>query len=95
MKQLKMVIAPTLLLALALTSQLWSGTTGKIAGTVIDKTTKESLPGANVVVVGTTLGAATDQDGQYTILEVPPGTYNVQISFIGYSTVTISDVRYT
>lgn len=93
MKQLKRVIAPILLLALALTVPLWSGTTGKIAGTVIDKATNESLPGANIVVVGTTLGAVTDLKGNFTILEVPPGTYNVQISFIGYRKVTISDVR--
>lgn len=93
MKPLKRVVAPILLLAITMAGPLWSGTTGKIAGTVTDKATGEPLPGANVVVVGTTLGAATDLNGHYTILEVPPGTYNVQISFIGYRKVMISDVR--
>jgi outer membrane receptor protein involved in Fe transport len=93
MKPLKRVMAPILLLAIAIAGPLWSGTTGKIAGTVTDKGTGERLPGANIVVVGTTLGAASDQNGQYTILEVPPGTYNVQISFIGYRRIIISDVR--
>jgi outer membrane receptor protein involved in Fe transport len=70
-----------------------SGTTGKIAGTVVNKTNGEPIPGANVVVTRTSLGAATDMNGQYTILSVPPGTYNVQVSFIGYRKVTVNDVR--
>jgi outer membrane receptor protein involved in Fe transport len=93
MEQLNRLIAPILLLTIATVSPLWSGTTGKIAGTITDKATGESLPGANVIVVGTTLGAASDLNGRYTILYVPPGTYNVQVSFIGYRKVTISDVR--
>jgi outer membrane receptor protein involved in Fe transport len=74
-------------------SPLWSGTTGKIAGIIIDKETGEALPGANVIVIGTSLGAASDMEGQYTILYVPPGMYDVQVSFIGYAKVTIKDVR--
>jgi outer membrane receptor protein involved in Fe transport len=93
MKQLKKEIAYILLLTIVLTSLLWSGTTGKVAGTITDKTNGEALIGANVVVVGTSLGAAADIDGQYTILSVPPGTYKVQISFIGYETIVINDVR--
>ena len=41
-----------------------AGTTGKIAGTVRDSRTQEPLPGVNVVVQGTMLGASTDIDGQ-------------------------------
>jgi outer membrane receptor protein involved in Fe transport len=93
MRQLKRVIVPMLLLAIASVSPLWSGTTGKIDGTVTDKASGERLPGATIVVVGTTLGASADLNGQYTILYVPPGTYNVQVSFVGYRKVTISDVR--
>lgn len=72
---------------------LWSGTTGKIAGTVVDKTTNAPLPGANVVIMGTELGAVTDVNGQFTILYVPPGVYDVQISFLGYAKTTIKDVQ--
>ena len=93
MKQLKRVIVPMLLLAVASASPLWSGTTGKIAGTVTDKVTGEPLPGANIVVGGTTLGAASDLDGHYTILYVPPGTYSVQVSYIGYKKVLVNEVR--
>ncbi len=72
---------------------LWSGTTGKIAGTVIDKSTGDPLPGANVLVMGTVLGAAADISGNYTILYVPPGVYTMKVSVIGYTEVVVTDVR--
>ena len=93
MKQLKKEIAYILLLTIVLTSLLWSGTTGKIAGTITDKATGEALIGANVVVVGTSLGAVTDIDGNYSILYVPPGSYSIQISFIGYRKIMVNDVH--
>lgn len=62
-----------------------AGSTGKIAGRVVDVQTKEPLIGANVLVVGTTLGAATDLEGYFTILNVPPGTYTLRATFVGYS----------
>jgi len=93
MNQLKRVLALIMMLAIALASPLWSGITGKIAGVIVDKDDETPLPGANVMVIGTTLGAATDLNGHYTILEVPPGTYNIQVSFIGYQKVIINDVR--
>lgn len=82
-----------LILVVVTVSQLWSGTTGKIAGTITDKATGEPMIGANIVVVGTSLGVVTDVDGQYTVLYVPPGTYMVQISFIGYRKILVNDVR--
>jgi outer membrane receptor protein involved in Fe transport len=89
----EIAVAVTLLAGLLFSSSAWPGTTGKIAGIVTDKTNGEPLPGANVVVVGTTLGASADMNGQYSILYVPPGTYQVQVSFIGYGSVTINDIR--
>jgi hypothetical protein len=93
MKSLKRMIAPILVSAIALVPPLWSGTTGKIAGTITDKANGEPLPGATIVVVGTTLGASADVNGHYTILEVPPGTYDVQVSFVGYRKALVSEVR--
>ncbi|MBN2087994.1 TonB-dependent receptor [candidate division KSB1 bacterium] len=72
---------------------LFGGTSGKIAGTVIDKETKEVLPGANISIVGTTMGASSDVKGNFVILNVPVGTYSVKASFIGYQQVTISNLR--
>ena len=56
----------------------------QVSGTVTDADTGDSLPGANVVIEGTTMGAATDQDGRYTISGVPSGTHTLTVSFIGY-----------
>ena len=72
---------------------LWSGTTGKIAGTVTDKETGDPLPGANVVVAGTSLGAVADMNGHFSILHVPPGVYDVTVSVIGYAKTTVQGVR--
>jgi len=66
---------------------------GKLAGKVTDADTEEALIGANVVILNTSLGAACDLDGNYFILNITPGTYDVQISFVGYSSKVIKDVR--
>ena len=67
--------------------------TGKIAGKVVDKETGEPLIGANVTVGGTRLGAATDEKGRFTILQVPPGQYSVKTTYIGYHPLTIKEVE--
>jgi len=66
---------------------------GKIMGKVVDAQTKEPLPGVNVLVEGTILGAATDEDGVYFILNVPAGTQSVIAQMIGYQTVIKRDVE--
>lgn len=66
--------------------------TGTISGTLLDRETKMALPGGNVVLMNTTLGASADLDGHFTILDVPVGNYTVQFSFIGYETVSKTDV---
>jgi len=57
---------------------------GAITGRVLDTTNKSPLIGANVVLEGTTQGAATDTDGHYTILQVDPGEKTLMVSYIGY-----------
>jgi outer membrane receptor protein involved in Fe transport len=81
------------LLIIVLSGLLKGGTTGKIAGKVVDASTGETLIGANIVLVGTTMGAATDADGNYFIINVPPGTYSVRASLIGYAATTVSEVK--
>lgn len=78
---------------LLFTLNLMAGTTGKLTGVVKDATTGEPLAGVNVMLEGTAIGAATNYDGYFVILNIPPGTYTVKASFIGYSTVIIKDVR--
>lgn len=66
--------------------------TGTISGKIVDEATGEELTGATVTVKGTSLGAATDFMGDYTIKKVPAGTYTLVISYIAYSTKEISEV---
>jgi len=69
-------------------SNLQAGTTGKIKGRVTD-INNQSLVGVNIVLDGTSLGAAADEDGRYYILNVPPGSYTVVFSMIGYKTLKV------
>ncbi|HPR86975.1 MAG TPA: TonB-dependent receptor [bacterium] len=71
----------------------FAGTTGKIVGTVKDDKTGETLPGVNVVLEGTMLGAVTDMDGYIMIINVPPGTYTMQVKMIGYQPKSVASVR--
>ncbi|MFZ0454012.1 MAG: TonB-dependent receptor [Ignavibacteriaceae bacterium] len=63
--------------------------TGSITGKIYDKETKDNLIGANVVIDGTSLGAASDLDGKYTIRNVPAGDHKITVSYIGYNPVTV------
>ncbi len=81
-----------LLLALGVTPLL-AGVTGKLAGRITDAQTGEPLPFANVVIEGTGLGAAADEDGYYTVLNVPPGTYTVTFSYLGYQDYQVKNVK--
>ena len=69
-----------------------AGVTGKISGVVKNAVTGELLPGVNIVIEATTLGAATDADGNYFILNIPPGTYNLKASIVGYEALTKTGV---
>lgn len=78
---------------LLLTGIALAGTTGKLKGKVTDQQTGEPLIGANVLMVGTSFGAATNINGEYTITNLQPGSYEVRFSYIGYQTKTISNIR--
>ncbi len=75
------------LLALFIPRPTVAGTTGKISGKVIDASTGEPLIGANVLILGTQLGASSGLDGSYFIINVPPGNYEVRAAYVGYQTV--------
>ena len=72
---------------------VFGGTTGKITGRVTDKSNGESLVGGNTILVGTPFGAATDVEGKYFILNVPPGVYSLRAVLVGYGPVLVKDVR--
>lgn len=72
---------------------LLSKTTGKITGRVIDSQNRNPVPGVNVILSGGKLGAETDSNGDYFILNVPPGLYSLRAEIIGYKTVIQENVR--
>ncbi len=79
------------LIVFALVGNLFAGLTGKIAGRVTDAD-GQPLIGCNVIVVGTSLGASTDENGEYFIINLDPGTYNLDFSMIGYAKHSVSGV---
>lgn len=72
-------------LLISLTLFAFAATTGKISGRILDASTEQALAGANVIVEGTSYGAAADVEGYFTILNIPPGIYTVQASYVGYA----------
>ena len=67
--------------------------TGKIVGIVTDAQSGEQLIGANIIVVGTNLGAATNLNGEYLILNVPPGSYTIIARYVGYREVKYENIK--
>src|SRR5690606_2602149 len=65
---------------------------GKISGKVTDAATGEALPGVNVVIDGTTMGTATDLEGDYFIANLQPGEYTLRVSSIGFKPTTIQGI---
>lgn len=83
-----------LIIILLLTSTIaYSQSTGKIVGKVIDANTGEPIVGANIIIEGTNYGAATDIEGEYVIVKVPSGNYNVIASYIGYAKTITKNVQ--
>ena len=82
-----------ILFSLLCVSIVYAGETGKLNGFIKEKETSEALIRANIVVLETTFGAASDLSGFYFINNIPPGTYRVQISMIGYQTIIFEDVK--
>jgi len=72
---------------------VWSITNGKLSGFIKDAQTGEPLVGAIIKIEGTQLGAYTDEEGFYFILNIPPDDYNVTAIFLGYASVTKTNVR--
>jgi len=83
-----------LLLTLLFVFQLYAMSgQGTIQGTIYDKKTRESIVGASVFIQGTTTGASTDIEGNYTIKNIKPGSYNIIVSFISYKVDTLKGIR--
>jgi len=86
------LLLSSFVIILLLSCQLFAQGSGTIKGHITDESTGEALIRVNVIITGTTIGAAADLDGNYTITKVPAGTYTLVFSLISYQTVTKDDI---
>ncbi len=93
LKRINFILLGISLLLGSMVFQAQASTTGKIAGIVLDKETGEPLAGVNVFIPGTSLGASTNLNGEFYIIQVPPGIYTVKASMIGYATEVRKNVE--
>jgi hypothetical protein len=66
--------------------------TTSVSGVVLDQVSREPLPSANIQLIGTSLGAASDLEGRFSIRNVPAGTYQIRGSLVGYQSTILSDI---
>jgi outer membrane receptor protein involved in Fe transport len=93
MRQMIRWVLTSTLMMLCATSLVFSQTTGKISGKVVDAETGEALPGANIQLEGTPKGAATSMDGSYYIINIPPGSFSLRVQYMGYNPIVMDNVR--
>lgn len=89
--RLKSFLVVCLLLCFFVGSAL-AAVTGKISGELTDAKTGDPIIGASIAVEGTALGATSDVDGRYIVINVPVGTYTILISSVGYSSLKVENV---
>ncbi len=92
----RIILLFSLLIILATTSNGFSATKGKgasVKGKIVDAVTGEPLIGANVAIDGTSLGAASNLDGEYIIHNVPAGTYTVKFIYLGYANLEKTNIQ--
>lgn len=89
MKRILLLAVTSILLLI--TQDAWAQA-GIISGTITEAGTNEPLIGANVIIDGTTQGAASNIDGEFQIMNVRPGTYTLIIRYVGYQSQRIEDV---
>ncbi|HEX3073595.1 MAG TPA: carboxypeptidase-like regulatory domain-containing protein, partial [Ignavibacteriales bacterium] len=87
MKRLIQLAALTLLILQSINMALFAA--GTIRGNIVDAQTKDPLPYTNVMLKGTSLGAAADENGDYIIQNIPAGSYTLLVRYVGYKEKSI------
>lgn len=90
---LRKYIILSIIVFLGLQQNMFAGITGKLMGKVVDAKTKEGLIGANVAIPSVHLGGATDADGNYFVINLPPGNYLVKATMMGYTSVSFQNIK--
>ncbi len=83
-KKIFTICVSTLFFLQIFSSSILAGPVGSVKGTIRDAQTKEALPFSNIIVVGTSMGAATDKEGNFLIDNIPVGSYTLRATFVGY-----------
>jgi outer membrane receptor protein involved in Fe transport len=89
----KRIPAVMLAVLFILSASVMAATTGKIAGKITDRENGNPLVGANVVLSSTGYGAVADENGDYYIINLPPGRYSIRVTMMGYGPVIMEDVQ--
>lgn len=76
-----------------LSTDLYSQQNGSLSGKIVDASTNEELIGANILLEGTTIGGASDIEGNFIIKSIPAGKYNIVASMIGYSKLKVTGLE--
>ena len=66
--------------------------TGQLSGRILDQQTQLPIQGVTVILEGTSIGLATDQEGYFNFKDINPRTYNINISHLGYQSKTIFNI---
>ncbi|NOY60435.1 MAG: TonB-dependent receptor [Calditrichaeota bacterium] len=88
MQQRTSLWIPGLVIFFTLLNTVFAGITGTLSGRVFDKETGRGIPGVNVIIKGTQLGAATDSKGRYIITNIPAGKFDIEARMMGYTTTS-------
>ena len=92
MKSINLILLLILFIACKSAAQTYSLGKGTIKGIVVNEKMQETVPGANVIIKGTTNGTTTDVNGRFNIRNLPDGNYSIVISFLGYSKKQIDNL---
>ncbi len=90
---LQALAAPVVFLLLCSTPSVYAGVSGKISGVVEDAATEAPLIGATVRVVGLNVATTTDEDGEYFLIDVPVGEYDLSVTHVGFEVLIKKGVR--
>ena len=74
-------------------TMLFAQNSGTISGKITDEKSGVGLPGVNIMIKGTYYGTASDVDGNYRITNINPGSYDIEISMIGYKVILKTGVE--